>query len=106
MQRGAEQVAERAVRLFEPSRAVDQRDPDRRIGEEALETLARPAQRRFPFAFRSQVAHDRAGAQFGPAADRALAQPSLQGMAVAAPEGDFAALAALVAAAERIPGEG
>ena len=60
---GAEQFAERAVRLLEPAEAVDQRDADRRVGEEALEALARQPQRALPFALGGQVAHHRAGAQ-------------------------------------------
>src|SRR3954467_5743669 len=95
LKRRAEQVAERAVRLFEPAQPVDQRDPDRRVGEKALEALARAAQLRFPLALRSQVAHDRAGAQFGAVADRTLAQPRLQRATGAALECHLAALTAI-----------
>src|SRR4051812_25027479 len=47
LKRRAEQLTERAIRLLEPAGSVDQRDSDRRVGEKALEALARAAQRRF-----------------------------------------------------------
>ena len=102
LRHGAEQFAERAIGLLEAAEAVDQRDADRRVGEEALEPLARQAQRGLPFALGGQVAHHRAGAQLVAGADHALADRGVDGAAVAAFQHDLAALPALAAAAERV----
>src|SRR5207302_1960114 len=103
---GAEQFAQRAIGLLKAAEAVDQRDADRGVGEEALKALAREAERGLPFALGRQVAHDRTGAQPIPLADDALADPRVDRAPVAGLQDDLAALAALAAAAERVGGRG
>src|SRR5581483_5780347 len=100
-----DQFAERAVGLFEPAEAVDQRDADRRVGKKALEALARQAQRRLPLALRGQVANHRAGAQIGARADRALADRGMDDAAVMALQRDLAVPAANGSLAA-VPGAG
>ena len=60
---GAEECAERRIRLRKAPIAVNQRDADRSVSEEPLEALLRPAQRFLPIALGREVAHHRAGAQ-------------------------------------------
>src|SRR5207237_7739777 len=95
---------ERAVSFFQPAKTVDQRNPDRDVRKEPLEALARQAQRRLPFAFRRQIPHHRTGAQLWPGPDDALADPGLQGAAIAASQRNLAALLAVASAVERIGG--
>ena len=104
--RGAEEVAQGPIRLFQAPEAVDKRDTDRRVGEKALEALTRQAQRRFPFTLRRQVPDDRMGAQLVAIADDALADPGMDDAAVAALQHHFAALRVTGPAAERVARRG
>ena len=100
--RRAEQLAERPVRLLQPALAIDQRDTNRRVGEEPLKAFARQTQRRLPFALRRQIADDRPGTQFRPGTNDALSDPGLQDVPVPAAQRHLAALLALAASLKRI----
>src|SRR5262249_15685549 len=106
LRRGIEQFAEGAVGFLEPTEAIDQRDADRRLGKEALEALARQSERGLPPPPGRQVTDDRAGAQLIAILDNALADPGVHGATVPALQHDFAALAALGLAVERVVGGG
>src|SRR6185437_16640422 len=97
LRRAVEELAEHPVGLVEAALAVEQRDADRRVGEEALEALARQAQRLFPLALGRQVADDRAGAQIVAGLHHRLADRGIDDAALPPLEDELAA----VRAAER-----
>src|SRR5690606_36298630 len=87
----AEQAAEGAVALGDLAVEIEQRDPDRRVLEDALEAPLREAERLLPFALGRQVADHRAGAQAAALGiDDALADIGLERPALHAAQGDLA----------------
>src|SRR6516165_4052054 len=99
----AEQLTERAVRLFETTRTVEQRAADRRVGEKTLKPACQ-SERSVPLPLRCQVAHHRARAQFGARSDDALSNPSWNDAALASFEQYFPALRTIAPTTEGIGG--
>ncbi len=90
--RHAEELAQRPVRLLEAAVAVEERDAGGGVGEEALEALARLAQRLFPLVLAGEIAHHRPGAQAVLGLHHGLTDGGADQAALAAAEGHLAAL--------------